>query len=190
VRLNYIFASCLLMAASAAGGDLAQEAEQHGDIELGVVLDTAEQSGSASATVRIHAHREVVWSLITSCKEALTMVPGLVGCDVLETAPDQSSQRIRHVLRYSWYVPTLTYEIHASYDPPVRASIERISGDLRTLKVSWTLQKDGDDTIAQYAVELVPGFWVPRWMVSVVLRRDLPKMLRALRTRAESILPR
>jgi hypothetical protein len=56
---------------------------------------------------------------------------------------------------------------------------------LRTLRVSWTLQTDGDDTVAHYMVDLAPGFWVPHWVVRVALRRDLPKMLRALRARAE-----
>jgi hypothetical protein len=190
--VNYaalLFASCLLVATSVAGSDLAQEAEQHGDIQLGVTLDAAEQSGTASATVRIHARREIVWSLITSCQEALTLVPGLVHCDVLETAPDGSWQRIRHVLNYSWYVPKLTYEVRATYDKPARVSIERTSGDLKTLKVSWTLLKDGDYTVAQYKIDLAPGFWVPHWIVRVALRRDLPKMLRALRTRAEFLQP-
>jgi Polyketide cyclase / dehydrase and lipid transport len=176
-----------LVAASAAGADLAQESEQHGDIQVGVVLDAGEQSGEANATVRIHARREIVWSLITSCKEALALVPGLVGCDVLETAPDETWQRIRHVLNYSWYVPKLTYEFRATYDKPTRVSIERTSGDLKTLKVSWTLRSDGDYTVAHYVVDLAPGFWVPHWIVRVALRRDLPKMLRALRTRAESV---
>jgi hypothetical protein len=180
--------TCLVLAnAPALGANLAQEAEQHGDIEVGVSLDAAEQSGNASASVRIHARPEVVWSLITSCSEALKLVPGLVRCDVLETAPDASWQRIRHVLDYSWYVPKLTYEIRATYDKPKRADIERISGDLRTLRVSWTLQRDGADTMAHYVVDLAPGFWVPHWIVRVALRRDLPKMLRALRARAEVV---
>jgi hypothetical protein len=175
------------MAVAARGASLAQENEQHGDIEVGVVLDTAEQSGKASATVRIHAGREVVWSLITSCAEALNMVPGLVHCEMLETASDRSWQRFRHVLDYSWFVRKLTYEILATYDRPAQVSIERVSGDLSTLKVSWTLKSDGDYTIAHYKVELDPGFWVPRWLVRVALKRDLPTMLRALRTRAESV---
>jgi hypothetical protein len=150
-----------------------------------VSLDAAEQSGSASASVRIHAHREVVWSLITSCTEALHLVPGLVACEVMETAPDRSWQRIRHVMDYSWYTPKLHYEIRASYDRPSRVSIERISGDLRILRGSWALQSDGEETVAHYAVDLAPGFWVPRWIVRAALRRDLPKMLRALRARAE-----
>jgi hypothetical protein len=175
----------LLMAVAACGASFAQENEQHGDIEVGVFLDTAEQTGRASATVRIHAGRELVWSLLTSCAEALKMVPGLVDCKVMETASDRSWQRIRHVLEYSWLVPKLTYEILAVYDKPAQVSIERVSGDLSTLKVSWNLKSDGDYTIAQYKVVLDPGFWVPRWLVRGALKRDLPKMLRALRTRAE-----
>jgi hypothetical protein len=180
-----LFAAYAAPAAPAA--DLAQESTQHGDLDIAVSLDAGEQSGSASASVRIHARREVVWSLITSCAEALRLVPGLKTCDVVETAPDRTWQRIRHVMDYSWYAPKLTYEIRASYDQPSRVSIERISGDLARLRGSWQLQSDGDDTIAHYSVDLAPGFWVPRWLVRGALRRDLPKMLRALRTRAEFV---
>ena len=187
MRPSFAIALLLFAACAAPAADLAQESAQHGDIELAVSLDAAQQSGSASASVRIHAGREVVWSLITSCGEAVHLVPGLVACDVVETAPDGSWQRIRHVMDYSWYVPKLTYEIRASYDPPSSVSIERISGDLRMLRGSWALQSDGDDTIAHYTVDLAPGFWVPHWIVRAALRRDLPKMLRALRARAEIV---
>jgi Polyketide cyclase / dehydrase and lipid transport len=185
VRPSFAIGLLLFAALRAPAADLARESTQHGDIEVAVSLDAAEQSGSASASVRIHAHREVVWSLITSCAEAIHLVPGLVACDVMETATDRSWQRIRHVMDYSWYAPTLTYEIRASYDPPSRVSIERVSGDLRVLRGSWALQSDGVDTIAHYVVDLAPGFWVPHWIVRAALRRDLPKMLRALRARAE-----
>jgi hypothetical protein len=187
VRALLSFALLWFAAHAVPAADLSQESSQHGDIEVAVALDAGEQSGSASASVRIHARREAVWSLITSCAEALRLVPGLVACDVMETAPDRSWQRIRHVMDYSWYVPKLTYEIRASYDPPSRVSIERISGDLRILRGSWALQSDGNYTIAHYAIDLAPGFWVPRWIVRAALRRDLPKMLRALRTRAEFV---
>jgi Polyketide cyclase / dehydrase and lipid transport len=170
-----------------SAADLAQDSAQQDDIDVAVSLDAGEQSGRANATVRIHARREVVWSLITSCAEALNLVPGLVACNVLETAPDQSWQRIRHVMDYSWYLPKLTYEIRASYDQPSRVSIERISGDLLVLRGGWVLQGEGEYTIAHYAIELAPGFWIPHWMVRAALRRDLPKMLRALRARAEAV---
>jgi hypothetical protein len=187
MRLSFLVFSLLLSAPMLPAADLAQESAQHGDIDVAVALDAGEQSGTAMAAVRIHARREVVWSLITSCAEALHLVPGLVACEVRETAPDRSWQRIRHVLDYSWYVPKLTYEIRASYDRPSRVSIERVSGDLRILRGSWVLESDGDFTIAHYAIDLAPGFWVPHWIVRAALKRDLPKMLRALRTRAEFV---
>jgi Polyketide cyclase / dehydrase and lipid transport len=187
VRKSTYLALILLANVGPARADIAKDAEQHGDVEVGVVLDQAAQSGRASATIRIHARRDLVWGLIKSCTEAVKIVPGLVACTVLETGPDQSWEIIRQVLDYSWYVPKLTYELRATYDDPERVSIERISGDLRMLKGSWYLQSDGEDTIAHYVVELSPGFWVPHWIVRVALRHDLPKMLRALRARAESV---
>jgi hypothetical protein len=91
------------------------------------------------------------------------------------------------MIEYSWYVPKLTYELRASYEYPERVSIERISGDLAALRGSWYLESDGDSTIAHYSVDLQPGFWVPRWLVRAALRHDLPKLLRAVRTRAEAV---
>ena len=162
------------------------DSEEHSDIDVSVALDASEQSGKAHATVRIHAPRETVWKLITSCPAEQEMVPGLLECTVLESAPDGSWQRIRHVMNPSWYMPRLTYVVKASYDPPQRVSIEQVTGDLRVLKGSWVLATSGKDTVANYSVELSTGFWVPHWMVRAALRRDLPKMLRALRSRAES----
>jgi hypothetical protein len=170
---------------AAAGSDAAAPPAQDGDMQLQVALDAGEQSGTATATVRIHAGREVVWGLITSCAESLRLVPGMAVCEVLETAPDLSWQRIHQVISYSWFVPKVSYDIRAAYDRPSRVSVERVAGDLRILRGSWVLDVQGADTIAHYSVALEPGFWVPQWLVRSVLRHDLPKMLQALRARAE-----
>jgi hypothetical protein len=139
-----------------------------------------------SATIRVHARRETVWGLLTSCATALELVQGLKECQVLDTAPDGSSQLIRQVIEYSWYVPKLTYVLRDTYDYPRRILIQRDSGDLRTLKAAWYLQADGEYTVLRYSLEVTPGFWVPRWLVRIAVKHDLPKMLRTLRTRAES----
>ena len=192
MRLAISCAVLLLAIGSPVRADIghpytAAEAGEQAEFDVRVALDSEGQRGRASAMVRIRAHREVVWSLIKSCAESVKLVPALVACNVLETAPDQSWQIIREVLDYSWFVPKLTYEIRATYDFPARISMERISGDLSVLKGSWNLQSDGDYTIARYEVELAPGFWVPQWLVRGALRRDLPKLLSALRARAELV---
>jgi ribosome-associated toxin RatA of RatAB toxin-antitoxin module len=164
-----------------------QESAQHGDIEVTASLDAGEQSGRAAGAVKIHASPRVVWALITDCAESLRLVAGLEACKVLETAPDRSWQLIRYVLNYSWFLPNLTCVVRATYDPPSRLTVERISGDLRTLKGTWDLKSEGDFTVVHYSLDLTTGFWVPHWLVLSALRHDLPKMLRALRARAEAV---
>lgn len=186
--LRRLLLACAGLVASLAafGVVLAQDAEPLGDVQVRVTLDSNEQAGTASATVRIHAPPDTVWSLVTNCKDALAIVPGLIACEVVDQAPDGSWQKIRHVLDYSWYVKKLTYELMMRMERPTRVTVERVSGDLKTMKVTWNLQKVGDYTLVSYVVELNPGFWVPHWLVRLALKRDLPKMLRTLRTRAES----
>ena len=139
-----------------------------------------------SATIRVHARRETVWALLTSCATALELVQGLKECQVLDTAPDGSWQLVKQVIDYSWYVPKLTYIVRDTYDYPERILIQRDSGDLRTLKATWYLEADGEFTVLRYSLEITPGFWVPRWLVRIALKHDLPKILRTLRIRAES----
>jgi hypothetical protein len=168
-------------------GESAMAADQSDDFHLQIKLDPAEQSGKANASVRIHATRDVIWQILTSCAQAIQIVPGLKVCDVLETAPDLSWQRIRQVMDYSWYIPRVSYEVKANYTKPSGIIFEKVAGDLIRLRGSWALESDGEFTVAQYDLDFVPGFWVPRWFVRSALKRDLPKMLRALREHAEEI---
>jgi len=183
VRFTSFLRFALLLAgglSTASPAAVAPGAAQGDDTDVAVVQTTA--------TLKIHAPRETVWAMLTSCQEALGMVPGLSDCRVLDTAPDGSWQLIRQVLDYSWYVPKLTYVLRASYGYPAHILIERDSGDLRTLKSSWCLEADGEFTVVHYSLEVTPGFWVPRWLARIALKHDLPKMLRTLRTRSESAL--
>lgn len=191
MRLLPLIVVLILSAAALDGGvaraDLARDSEQHGDVDVAVSVDSSAQSGHADATVRIHARPAVIARLIRSCSEALKLVPGLAACDVLDQAPDDSWQIVRHVENYSWLIPRLTYEFRATWSGEDHVSIERIAGDLRVLKGFWQLDRQGNDTIAHYDVDLAPGVWVPHWMVKWALRHDLPKMLRAVRARAEQL---
>jgi len=161
------------------------EVEPPDEFHLAISLDANDQGGGATAEVRIHATREVLWRVLTSCDEALTIVPGLKVCEVLETAPDDSWQRIRQVMDYSWLVPRVNYIMQANYKKPDDIAFEKIAGDPMRMHGSWTLHSEGDYTLAHYQVDFTPGFWVPHWFIRASLKRDLPKMLRALRTHAE-----
>jgi hypothetical protein len=183
VRAFLALALSMLVAASESRADIAEEAGQHGDVDVTVWLDASGEGGRAEAAVRIHARPETIWPILTSCAEELKLVPGLISCEVVDTAPD--SQVIRQVIGY-WFMPKVTYEFRATYEYPVHVRIERVAGDLRNLECSWYLEVQGDYTIAHYSLDMTPGFWVPHWTVRFFLKHDLPKMLRDVRSRAEA----
>lgn len=185
VRLILTLAILLCVMASGRAGAV-PSADADSDLHLRISLDPNEQGGKASAALRVHASRDVLWRVLTSCAEALQIVPGLKVCDVEESAPDESWQRIRQVMDYSWYVPRVNFEVRANYTKPSAISFEKIAGDRLRLRGSWSLQSDGDYTVAYYDLDFAPGFWVPRWFVRSALKRDLPVMLRALRAHAEA----
>ena len=73
--------------------------------------------------------------------------------------------------------------------PGSKARALPVSGDLTSLRGEWTMQSDGAYTIAHYDIAIEPGHWVPHWIVRAALKHDLPKMLQALRNRAEAMRP-
>jgi hypothetical protein len=171
-------------ALAARGGDAS--GAPSGEFSLSIKMDQNDQGASASATIRIHATREVLWRILTSCAEALQIVPGLKVCTVEETGPDATWQRIHQVVDYSWYAPRVSYEVRANYVKPEHIAFEKVSGDSIRLRGSWNVDSDGEYSVAHYELEFTPGFWVPHWYMRFALQRDLPKMLRALRGHAES----
>jgi hypothetical protein len=150
---------------------------------------SAGPSIAAHATIRIHATREVIWAIVSSCPEALKILPSLKGCDVLERAPDGSWARIRQVMEYFRFLPNVRFEVRVNYLPPASITFERVSGDLTSVRGEWILQSDGGYTIAHYDIAIEPGVWVPNWIVRAALKHDLPIMLQSLRNNAETTRP-
>jgi|SRR5579883_1736699 len=162
-----------------------QETER-ADPEIVVSIDESGQSGHARASELVRAPAAVIAGLIRSCPETLRIVPGLRECRVLESAPDGSWQIVRQVEDH-WLLPTMTYEFRCTWESPTRVRLTRVAGDLRVLEGLWQMEPAHGATRVHYDVDVAPDFWVPRWMVKLALRHDLPKMLRALKARAESI---
>lgn len=150
--------------------------------------DPQHPRGRIRAAVRIHAPAETVWGVMTDCKQATAYVPGLRRCRRIDGAPDGSWADIEHEVRYSWLLPTVDYVFRARYDRPRRIDFRRISGDLKEEEGAWLLlpSPDASDTIVEYEVYVDPGFWIPQFLLSRSLRRDLPAALAGLRERSEN----
>jgi len=146
-------------------------------------IDPAHPRGRVRAAVRIPATPEAIWKIVTNCHEALSFVPGLRHCRLVDGAADGSWQDVEHEMRYSWLLPTVRYVFRADYDRPHRIDFHRISGDLKEEEGTWlfTPTTDGVGTVVEYEVYVDPGFWIPQALVAHTLRRDTRTVLTSLR---------
>jgi uncharacterized protein YndB with AHSA1/START domain len=160
-------------------------------VEAASDIDPAAPRGRIRAAILIPASPQAIWSVMTDCHQALTFVPGLKRCRRLDGASDGRWADIEHEVRYSWLLPEVRYVFRADYDRPHRIDFHRISGDLKAEEGTWLLTPtaDGSSTLVQYDVYIDPGFWIPRFLVTRSLRRDLPAALTGLRDRVEHIEP-
>jgi len=150
--------------------------------------DPQHPHGRIRAAVRILAPADTVWGVMIDCNEATAYVPGLRRCRRIDGAADGSWADIEHEVRYSWLLPTIDYVFRARYERPHRIDFRRVSGDLKEEEGAWLLlpSPDASATIVEYEVYVDPGFWIPQFLLSRSLRRDLPAALAGLRERAES----
>jgi ribosome-associated toxin RatA of RatAB toxin-antitoxin module len=162
-------------------------------LDQGQVLVWTEVAGDPSAgdvraAVRIAAPAERIFRTLTDCRQALTFVPHLQRCQVLQSASDGSWQIVEHHVDYGWFLPSADYVFRVEYQPFERIRFSNVSGDFREHEGMWEFRPTPDRTaaIVTYRVHIVPRFYVPRWMLRSTLRRDLPAMMQGLRTRCES----
>jgi ribosome-associated toxin RatA of RatAB toxin-antitoxin module len=145
-------------------------------------------NGNVRAAVQIHASAERVFRTLTDCGEALRFVPHLRHCAVLESAPDGSWQVVEQQIDYGWFMPQAYYVFRAEYDRFAHIRFSNVRGDFRENHGNWDFLPtvDGKATIVTYRVQVVPRFYVPRWIMRSTLKRDLPELMKGLRQRSEA----
>jgi len=143
---------------------------------------------SFRAAIEINAPAAQVFRTMTDCAQALQFVPHLVRCAVLETAPDRYWQIIEHEVTFGWFPPHASYVFRAAYEPAARVHFSGVGGDFAKNEGDWQLapRRAGAATVVTYQADVMPRFYVPRWIALGSLKRDLPALLVGLRTRCET----
>jgi hypothetical protein len=86
-------------------------------------------------------------------------------------------------------VPRANYVFHAEYQKYERIRFSNLRGDFHENRGVWKFQpqNDGQATLVTYEARIAPAFYVPRWMMRNMLKRDLPDLMRGLRSHAEAV---
>lgn len=191
-----LLVSALLWGVPAAcrSADWALSPSQLEQLDEGAIItegDVATDRAVAAvrAAIRIKASPEQVFLTLTDCSRALRFVPHLKRCKVLETAPDGSWQNVEQQVDYGWLAPRADYVFHAEYEKFSRIRFSNVRGDFHENRGVWTFQPldEGRSTLVTYEAVVAPAFYVPRWIMRKMLKRDLPDLMRGLRTHAEAV---
>lgn len=155
-----------------------------GDVLVDVEPDaTGEADGHIAAAIDIEAAPSAVFAVMTDCARALKFVDNLTVCKVLERARDGSFDVREHHSRWLSILPEMVSVFRSDYVPNREIRFSRISGDLKFLQGTWTLQpmSDGKVTRLLYDVRVGLDMPLPAFMIRGALESDVPRLLKSLR---------
>jgi hypothetical protein len=157
--------------------------------EVVVHAERAERPLTAliNVAVEIDAPPAAIWDVLTACQLAPQYVPNVVSCRSLEKVDDGAGELFVQVVKPAFFLPTFEHVFRLDYHPYRRIDVHRVSGPIAYMEGSWWLLPEPSGKILLvYRLELDPGIPVPRFFVRATLKRDVPRLLQAVRERAEA----
>jgi hypothetical protein len=137
--------------------------------------------------IKVRAPPQAIWDVLTACQIAPEYVPNVVSCRSLEIVDEGRAELFVQTVRPAFFLPTFEHVFRLDYEPYERIGVHRVSGPLARMDGDWWLLPQPDGAILLvYELAVDPGLPVPRFFVRATMKRDIPKILTAVRNRAES----
>ena len=151
---------------------------ERGDRPLTVVVRIAAEVDAAPTAI---------WQILTACEIAPEYVPNVVSCKKVEELDGGRADLFVQTIKPIFFLPTFEHVFRLDYTPYSRIDVHRVSGPIEHMEGSWWLLPQNNGRILlvyQVAVDL--GLPIPRFLVRATMKRDLPKIMMAVRERAEA----
>jgi hypothetical protein len=161
-------------------------------VEAGEILVVAER-GDRPLTVEVKIAAEVdappqaIFAVLKACEIAPEYVPNVERCTKLEELDDGRADLFVQEIKPIFFLPTFEHVFRLDYTPYTRIDVHRVSGPIARMEGSWWLvPQESGRILLVYELSLDPGMPIPRFLVRATLKRDLPKVMNAVRERAEA----
>jgi ribosome-associated toxin RatA of RatAB toxin-antitoxin module len=169
-------------------------------------LDWLDRDALAAREVLVHADRsdrpltvnvqlaaevdappQDIWAVLRACDVAPEYVPNVMSCRTLEEVDGGRGELFVQTVKPIFFMPAFEHVFRLDYTPYSRIDVSRVSGPIAHMQGTWwLLPQDTGRILLVYELELDPGMPIPRFMVRATLKRDLPKVVAAVRDRAEA----
>lgn len=161
-------------------------------VAAGEILVVAERSDrpltvDVKIAAVVDAPPEAIFAVLKACEIAPEYVPNVVRCTKLEELDDGRADLFVQEIKPIFFLPTFEHVFRLDYTPYTRIDVHRVSGPIALMEGSWWLvPQDNGRILLVYELALDPGMPIPRFLVRATLKRDLPKVMAAVRERAEA----
>jgi len=135
----------------------------------------------------VDAQATAIWDVLKACEIAPEYVPNVQSCKKLEELDGGRAELFVQTVKPVFFLPTFEHEFRLDYTPYSRIDVNRVSGPIAHMQGTWWLvPEDNGRILLVYELALDPGMPIPRFLVRATLKRDLPKVITAIRERAEA----
>jgi hypothetical protein len=159
-----------------------------------VLVDVERSDEPLTAKVRVavevDAPATAIWDVLKACEVSPEYVPNVQSCTKLEELDGGHAELFQQTIKPVFFLPTFEHLFRLDYTPYTRIDVNRVSGPIARLQGTWWLvPEDNGRILLVYELALDPGMPIPRFLVRSTLKRDLPRVLAAVRERAEAAAP-
>ena len=141
---------------------------------------------AVKVAIKVAASPQAIWDVLKACQIAPEYVPNVVSCRSLEKVDEGRSELFVQTVKPAFFLPTFEHVFRLDYEPYEHIGVHRVSGPLARMDGDWwLLPRDDGAILLVYELAVDPGLPVPRFFVRATMKRDIPKILTAVRERAE-----
>lgn len=139
--------------------------------------------GLIHAAIEIGAPPQLVWRVMTDCRETPRLITSADPCRVLSSDPAGGWDVREQVTHGNLIVPTIRNVYRSDYRPFSVIRFHRVAGDMKVEEGEWRFEPldGGRMTRVIYVNRVEAPILAPAFLVRDGLRRDTPKVLMNLR---------
>jgi hypothetical protein len=169
---------------------LDRDAIAAGEVQAYVLHSDRPATAEIQVAVEIDAPATAIWDVLKACEISPEYVPNVQSCTKLEDLDGGRAALFKQTIKPVFFLASFEHVFRLDFTPYTRIDVNRVSGPIAHLQGTWWLLPQGNGRILLvYELALDPGMPIPRFLVRATLKRDLPKVLAAVRERAEAAAP-
>jgi len=173
----------ILLASQAVADTTKQNLEVQRRLRDGEIVlleaDSDQSGGSARVQALVLAPAESVWAVITSCEQSFVFVDGLKSCDVIEDRGDRAL--VHQIVKKGWLVPGQDFIFESLRKPYGEIHFNLVEGSLKEMEGRWRFEETAQGLLLDYEIRVRPSLPVPGFIVSWVMRREMPDLIACIR---------